>query len=55
MTPIAVTFLLLAVLIVWGGLVASIVYLRTYPEPAEFPAGGEDDHREGDAPIVHDT
>lgn len=42
MTPLAVTFLLLAVLLLWGGLVASIVYLRTYPERASYPPGPED-------------
>lgn len=57
MTPVAITFLVLSILIVWGGLVASALYLRRRPElaAAEYPSGGTDDHREDDAPIVHDT
>lgn len=55
MTGIAITFLILAIVIVWGGLVASIVFLRSRPEPASYPPGGVDDHREDAAPIEHDT
>ncbi len=55
MNGIAVVFLVLAVTIVWGGLVASAWYLRRHPEPKEFPPGGVDDHREDIAPIEHDT
>lgn len=43
MTPLAVMFMLLAVLLLWGGLVASIVYLRTYPERASYPPGLDED------------
>ncbi|TQJ31663.1 methionine/alanine import family NSS transporter small subunit [Microbacterium sp. SLBN-146] len=55
MTPIAITFLILSILIVWGGLVASAIFLRRRPEPDTFPEGAADDHREDDAPIEHDT
>jgi hypothetical protein len=55
MTAIAVVFLLLSVLIVWGGLVASILFLRHRPQLTSYPAGGEDDHREDDAPVERDT
>jgi hypothetical protein len=56
MTPIAITFLVLAIVIVWGGLIASMLYLRAQPELSSYPPGGEDDdHREDDAPIIHDT
>ncbi|WP_194408730.1 methionine/alanine import family NSS transporter small subunit [Microbacterium cremeum] len=55
MTPIAIVFLLLAVVLVWGGLLASALYLRRHPEPASYPPGGVDDHREDAAPIEHDT
>lgn len=55
MTPIAITFLALSILVVWGGLVASTLYLRRQPELAEYPPGAPDDHREDEAPIEHDT
>ena len=55
MTPIAVLFLIIAIVVVWGGLIASTLYLRRRPERATYPAGDEDDHREDDAPIIHDT
>jgi hypothetical protein len=55
MTPLAITFLVLAIVIVWGGLIASTLFLRRRPEVLEYPPGAADDHREDDAPIVHDT
>lgn len=55
MTPISIVFLILAIVIVWGGLVASVLYLRARPERSDFPPGGDDDHREDDAVIEHDT
>jgi hypothetical protein len=56
MTGIAIGFLLLALVLVWGGLVASILFLRSRPELASYPAGGEeDDHREDEAPGMRDT
>ena len=57
MTPVAITFLVLSILIVWGGLVASTLYLRRRPELAasEYPPGDADDHREDDAPAIRDT
>lgn len=55
MTPIAVTFLVLSILIVWGGAVASALSLRTRSEVAEYPPGSDDDHRQDAAPIEHDT
>lgn len=42
MTPIAISFLVLALIIIWGGLIASTVFLMRRPEVAEYPAGGED-------------
>lgn len=42
MTPLAVTFLIVAVLIIWGGLVASTVMLSRHPEVGAYPAGGDD-------------
>lgn len=55
MTPVAIAFLGLSILIVWGGLVASAVALRRRPELEAYPPGAPDDHREDDAPIEHDT
>jgi hypothetical protein len=55
MTPVAIAFLILAIIIVWGGLIASTLYLRRSPERTTYPAGATDDHREDDAPIIRDT
>jgi hypothetical protein len=55
MTPIAITFLALSILIVWGGAVASALALRRRSEVPEYPPGSEDDHRQDVAPIEHDT
>ncbi|WP_127819417.1 methionine/alanine import family NSS transporter small subunit [Microbacterium sp. CPCC 204701] len=55
MTPIAITFLILAIVVVWGGLVMSAVFLRRRPQIADYPPGGVDDQREDVAPIEHDT
>lgn len=43
MTPIAITFLILALTIIWGGLIASTVFLLRRPEVAQYPAGGDDE------------
>lgn len=55
MTPIAITFLIIAVVVVWGGLITSTLYLRSRPDRATYPEGGIDDHREDDAPVIRDT
>ncbi len=56
MTPIAIVFLILAVLVVWGGFVASLVFLRRRPERGDYPEGGVDDSRaDDDAPAIRDT
>ncbi|WP_251449517.1 methionine/alanine import family NSS transporter small subunit [Microbacterium sp. Marseille-Q6648] len=55
MTGVAIAFLILAIVVVWGGLIASALYLRSRPEPSSYPPGGTDDHREDSAPIEHDT
>lgn len=55
MSPVAIAFLLVAIALVWGGLIASIVYLRRKPEVASYPPGDLDDHRSDEAPIEHDT
>lgn len=55
MTPIAIAFLALSILIVWGGMVASALFLRRRPEPEEYPPGATDDEREAAGIIEHDT
>lgn len=55
MTPLAITFLALSILIVWGGLVTSILFLRHRPEVAEYPPGMADDDREAAGILEHDT
>ncbi|MCB1298324.1 MAG: MetS family NSS transporter small subunit [Microthrixaceae bacterium] len=42
MTPIALVALVLALTLVWGGLIASAIALRIRPELAAYPPGGED-------------
>jgi hypothetical protein len=54
-TALAIVFLLLSILLVWGGLVASTLFLRSHAERTSFPPGGLDDHREDAAPLEHDT
>lgn len=48
MTTTAILFLALALLIIWGGLVASIVFLVRFPEVTHFPPGGEAEDDLGD-------
>lgn len=55
MTPLAIAFLALSILIVWGGLTASILFLRHRPELAEYPPGAVDDDRDAAGIIEHDT
>lgn len=54
MTGIAILFLVLAIVLVWGGLVASILFLVRRPERVDYPAGGTDDDR-GVGPVERDT
>ncbi|MEL7977746.1 methionine/alanine import family NSS transporter small subunit [Isoptericola sp. F-RaC21] len=51
----AIMLMVLSLLIVWGGLLVSILALRARPERADFPEGGVDDHREDDAITERDT
>lgn len=55
MTPIAIGFLVLAIVIVWGGFIASTFFLARHPDLTEFPAGGLDDDRDVEAPVERDT
>lgn len=55
MSGIAILFLILSILLIWGGLVASTIFLGLRPQVASYPPGGEDDHREDLGIIEHDT
>ncbi|MBD5784950.1 methionine/alanine import family NSS transporter small subunit [Cellulosimicrobium terreum] len=55
MNTSAVILLILSIVVVWGGLVASALALRARPERTVFPPGGEDDEREDAAPTERDT
>ncbi|MBD8078544.1 methionine/alanine import family NSS transporter small subunit [Cellulosimicrobium arenosum] len=55
MSASAVFLMLLAMVVVWGGLILSVLAVRAHPERTDFPPGGEDDLREDDAPLEHDT
>ncbi len=43
MSPIAITFLVLALVIIWGGLILSTVFLSRRPEVEQYPAGDPDE------------
>jgi len=55
MTGVAILFLILSILLVWGGLVASTIFLSLRPSVSSYPPGGEDDDREDAGIIEHDT
>lgn len=52
MSAVAILFLVLSAIIVWGGLVVSAVFLGRRPEIAAYPPGGEGD--DGDEPLIRD-
>jgi hypothetical protein len=41
MSGIAITFFLVAAVLVWGGLIASIVFLARKPQVENYPEGSE--------------
>lgn len=55
MTPIAITFLIVSIVVIWGGFAASTILLARRPERADYPPGSADDHREDNAPPIRDT
>jgi hypothetical protein len=55
MTPLAITFLIVSLVLVWGGLIASAIALSIRPELRVYPPGGGEDDRVGHGPIEHDT
>jgi hypothetical protein len=55
----AVVMLIVALAILWGGLTASILFLRRHPQVTEGPAAEDPDdvdpeHDPGDAPLHRD-
>lgn len=42
MTPIAILFLVIALVVIWGGLIASAIFLSRQTEVTLYPAGGDD-------------
>jgi hypothetical protein len=55
MSGAATVLLVLALVVVWGGLAVSIVAIARRPERTEYPSGGADDDREGAEPGIRDT
>ena len=55
MSSTAVLLLILALVVVWGGLLVSIVVLARQPEPTTWPEGAVDDHRPDESPAPRDT
>lgn len=55
MTGLAITFLILSLVLVWGGLIVSSTALAIKPELTVYPPGDGDDERVGRGPIEHDT
>lgn len=55
MTPTAILFLVLAIAVVWGGLTASLLFLRARPERTDYPSGGGHDERDDAGPVERDT
>ena len=55
MSGLAIAFLILSLVLVWGGLIASAIALAIRPELQVYPPGGDDDQRIGHGPIEHDT
>ncbi|MDO8143667.1 MULTISPECIES: methionine/alanine import family NSS transporter small subunit [Isoptericola] len=55
MSTTAIIMMVVALLVVWGGLTLAIMALRSKPERTDFPPGGVDDHREDMGIIEHDT
>ena len=50
MTASAVALLVVAIVLLWGGLVVAVVALRARPELESYPPGGEDDVADDVAP-----
>lgn len=47
MSTVAIVFLIISVTLIWGGLLASVVFLARQPEVETYPEGGEDAEQQG--------
>lgn len=54
MTPIAIAWMCVTMLVLWGGLIASIIWLRAKPEVPSYPPGGDGDEVQPSDRIVRD-
>lgn len=45
MTPIALTFLILSIVLVWGGLIVSVIALVRSSKATDVPVDGAPGHR----------
>ena len=52
MNASAITLMIIAMLVVWGGLIAAIMFLRSRSDVEVWPAGGEDDDHRADEALV---
>ncbi len=41
MTPLAIVFLVISIVVIWGGFALSTIALARRPERTDYPAGGE--------------
>ncbi|QTX03732.1 methionine/alanine import family NSS transporter small subunit [Agromyces archimandritae] len=55
MNAAAIALMVFALLVVWGGMIASMIALGRRPGRKDYPPGGTDDHREDDAIPERDT
>lgn len=57
MSVSALIFMILAIALLWGGLISSAVFLARKPEVRDYPPGGEDDEADqhADRPSMRDT
>ncbi|MDR1808256.1 MAG: methionine/alanine import family NSS transporter small subunit [Propionibacteriaceae bacterium] len=46
MEPTPIVFMILAMVVIWGSLLASTVFLATRPEVATWPPGGPTDEED---------
>jgi hypothetical protein len=55
MSTEAILMMAVAMVIIWGGLIVSIVALRAHPERHDLPDGGEDEHHRTTGGVGHDA
>lgn len=58
MSTAAIVLMVISLVVLWGGLAASIVAIVRRPDRTDWPSGGEDERGPGDRPekpVEHDT